>query len=116
MTTNDFPPVNKGRQNGELSVGENGELTVTVYPVHEIFRYRTSTMATMRTSNQLSAAVLRVAMVLILMRITKLVVKLDNDNGTYKFKDCVQYPTILEEDKNWDIFLSVDFDSAVKGG
>ena len=37
MTTNDFPPVNKGRKNGELLVGEDGELTVTVYPVHEIF-------------------------------------------------------------------------------
>ncbi len=116
MTTNDFPPVNKGRQNGELSVGENGELTVTVYPVHEIFTLQDIHDGDDAHIESIERGGFASSYGSHPDRITKLVVKLDNDNGTYKFKDCVQYPTILEEDKNWDIFLSVDFDSAVKGG
>ena len=89
MTTNDFPPVNKGRKNGELLVGEDGELTVTVYPVHEIFTLQDIHDGDDAHIESIERGGFASSYGSHPDRITKLVVKLDNDNGTYKFEASV---------------------------
>lgn len=47
-------------------------------------------------------------------RITKLYITLSDNSGEYQFADCVEFPTLLEEDWNVPLRLNADFASAVK--
>lgn len=47
-------------------------------------------------------------------RITKLYIKLTDDKGEYQFKDCIEFPTLLEVEWNVPLSLSVDFNSMAK--
>lgn len=44
-------------------------------------------------------------------RITSLTVALGDNNGAYVFTDCLEYPTILEQDWNVPLYLAVDLAS-----
>lgn len=47
-------------------------------------------------------------------RITKLVVELKNDGGIYNFVDCIEFPTLLGEEWNVPLTMSVDFSNVKK--
>lgn len=116
MTTSDFPPITPDQQNGELVVGDDGTITVTVYPVQEIF-----TLQHIEDGDNVHVQAIERGGYSENYgshedRITKIVATLDDYSGIYKFSNCVQYPTILQQDKNWDVYLEVDFSSAIEGG
>lgn len=47
-------------------------------------------------------------------RITKLYATLNDESGLYQFTDCVEFPTLLEEDWTVPLRLEADFASAVR--
>lgn len=115
MTTTDFPPLAAEKQNGELLVGEDGSVTVTVYPVQEIFTLQSIGDGENVHIQSIERGGYAESYGPHPDRITKIVATLDDDSGLYLFSDCVQYPTILQTDKNWDVYLEVDFSSATEG-
>lgn len=118
MTTAAFPPIAPGVDNATLVVGEDGSLTLTLYPVNEIFTLQsieggadTHVVSTARGGAASSYGNHS-------DRITKVVLTLDNDNGTYQLGNCVQCPTVFlgGADQKWRMCVDVDFDSMKEGG
>ena len=47
-------------------------------------------------------------------RITTLYIRLGDDSGTYSYDTCAEFPTLLEEEWNVPLKMSVDFTTAKK--
>ena len=103
--------------NAKLVVGNDGSRTIIVDLVNPVFTLQSITsgsnidvLATVRDNEVYSGntGVSRNG------RITTLYLKLKDNNGTYQFGDCTEFPTLLESEWNVPLRMGVDFASAQK--
>ena len=120
MTTTVFPPIVPNSDNANLRVDEDGAMTLTFYPVNEIF-----TLQDIKGNDDEGVHILSVERGGASTsygshsdRITKVVAKLDSAKSTYALGACTQCPTIFMggADQHWRMQLDVDFDSAKENG
>ena len=120
MTTTVFPPIVPNSGNANLRVDEDGAMTLTFYPVNEIF-----TLQDIKGNDDEGVHILSVERGGASTsygshsdRITKVVAKLDSAKSTYALGACTQCPTIFMggADQHWRMQLDVDFDSAKENG
>lgn len=120
MTTTVFPPIVPNSGNANLRVDEDGVMTLTFYPVNEIF-----TLQDIKGNDDEGVHILSVERGGASTsygshsdRITKVVAKLDSAKSTYALGACTQCPTIFMggADQHWRMQLDVDFDSAKENG
>ncbi|WP_418350498.1 MBG domain-containing protein [Slackia isoflavoniconvertens] len=120
MTTTVFPPIVPNSDNANLRVDEDGAMTLTFYPVNEIF-----TLQDIKGNDDEGVHILSVERGGASTsygshsdRITKVVAKLDGAKSTYALGACTQCPTIFMggADQHWRMQLDVDFDSAKENG
>ena len=120
MTTTVFPPIVPNSGNANLRVDEDGAMTLTFYPVNEIF-----TLQDIKGNDDEGVHILSVERGGASTsygshsdRITKVVAKLDSAKSTYALGTCTQCPTIFMggADQHWRMQLDVDFDSAKENG
>ena len=120
MTTTVFPPIVPNSGNANLRVDEDGAMTLTFYPVNEIF-----TLQDIKGNDDEGVRILSVERGGASTsygshsdRITKVVAKLDSAKSTYALGACTQCPTIFMggADQHWRMQLDVDFDSAKENG
>lgn len=115
-----FPPIKAQKMNSTLVVGEDGTLTVTTSANQEIFTLQDikdgpdTHIKSIKRGGKIDWMGEPPAVIPYTDRITELTVELGNASGQYSFSDCVEYPVVLNVDKNWTIHLSVDFASAVR--
>ena len=123
MTNPNLPPTSPMSNNSVMKVDKEGNITVTVNPINDIFTLQGIDGGTdahivnsvygcpegsteedwlQNTDGKYKG------------RYTSLEIQLDNMNGEYKFASCKQYPLILHTDKTMPMYLGVDFDSAIK--
>ena len=123
MTNPNLPPTTPMSNNSVMKVDKEGNITVTVNPINDIFTLQGIDGGTdahivnsvygcpegsteedwLQNTNGAYKG-----------RYTSLEIQLDNMNGEYKFANCKQYPLILHTDKTMPMYLGVDFDSAIK--
>ena len=120
MTTTVFPPIVPNSGNANLRVDEDGAMTLTFYPVNEIFA-----LQDIKGNDDEGVHILSVERGGASTsygshsdRITKVVAKLDSAKSTYALGACTQCPTIFMggADQHWRMQLDVDFDSAKENG
>ena len=120
MTTTVFPPIVPNSDNANLRVDEDGAMTLTFYPVNEIF-----TLQDIKGDDDEGVHILSVERGGASTsygshsdRITKVVAKLDSAKSTYALGACTQCPTIFMggADQHWRMQLDVDFNSAKENG
>ena len=108
-----FPPTTSLEYNGKLVIGEDGSLTLTVKNLNNIF-----TLQNIDSGDNveiLDRIIEKVDLKKYDSRICGLVLNLKDTSGHYSFTNCKEYPTILQEDKNMPIQLSVDFKNMKQG-
>ncbi len=110
-------PITPVADNATIVVGEDGSQTLVldvVNPVFTLQQIKTSdnadVLATVKDTKRYEGnnKVGRDG------RITKVYIKLNDNSGVYKFKDCLEFPTLLEEEWNVPLTLDVDFINAVR--
>ena len=109
-------PMEPVKDNATLVVDKKGTLTVIVDLVNPVFTLqkveagRKVTLLAVERDQEIYAGVSGQASRK--GRITRLYVSLKDCSGIYSFKNCVEFPTLLETDWKVPLELSVDFSSA----
>ena len=111
LTNTDLPPVEPLKQNGLLTVNNDGSMELSIENFSGIFTLQqiedgTDVHVTGRTMDKTGLDTEPTT------RINGLKIKLDNYNGFYSFTNAKQYPVILMGYTQMPVDLIVDFDSA----
>lgn len=112
LTNTDLPPVEIVKQNGVLTVNNDGSMELSIENFSAIFTLQqledgSDVHITGRTMDKTGLESPQPT-----TRINGLKIKLDNYNGFYSFTNAKQYPVILMDYTQMPVDLIVDFDSA----
>lgn len=120
MTNPNVPPVTAMKNNAKMKVDEEGNVTVSINLPNIVFTLQQIEDGTdvhiLKDQSEYGAGDgtteeqwIQATNGLYKGRYLDLTVSIDNMNGEYLFTNCKEYPTILNETKEFPIYLGIDF-------
>lgn len=115
LTNPNLPPLTPLQDNAKLVVDQDGKMTLTITNLNGIFALVNIEAGDNQGFTITNKITQPGSYGEYSERISGLVMDINDTNGHYEFKDCVQYPTILSEYKYMPVQMDIDFSSIRKG-